>query len=253
MEKRKEFINESLRQNRFWLRIMQEHALFIRLGLPCDATELIKRAKRLEDLFAQLRAVADETPRDAKAVSMLNNVVIKALDEIIAYKSDVLGLLVRCKLGGFNYQLLIDHIRREAIRFRTILLRLEQGIKLLPAEEALQEEVFWLRVMGEHAQFIAHLLDPSERNLVAQSLKFTERFETLRLQAGDLESMIVPCSFENYLLPEKFLARKMLPADFGDGLPNAFLIYWLERFNQEVIMATKDIKKFKATAKKTNC
>lgn len=136
---------------------MQEHALFIRLGLPCDATELIKRAKGLEDLFAQLRAVADETPRDAK-------------------------------------------------RYR-----------------------------------------------LAQLLKFTERFETLRLQAGDLESMIVPCSFENYLLPEKFLARKMLPADFGDGLPNAFLIYWLERFNQEVIMATKDIKKFKATAKKTNC
>ena len=30
------FIEESLRQNKFWLRIMKEHALFIRLGLPCD-------------------------------------------------------------------------------------------------------------------------------------------------------------------------------------------------------------------------
>ncbi|MEG6617010.1 DUF2935 domain-containing protein [Peptococcaceae bacterium 1198_IL3148] len=255
MNTSQDFINESLRQNQFWLRIMQEHALFIRLGLPCDATELIARAKKLEDLFSELRELADEAPRQAKAVAKLNQVVIEALDKIIEYKSDVLGLLVRCKLGGFNYQLLIDHIRREAIRFRTILLRLQNGIKLPIAEELLQEDVFWLRIMGDHARFIAHLLDPSERNLVEQAKDFAKRFETLRLQAGDLESMVVPRSFENYLLPEKLLERKSLPCAFGDGLPNAFLIPRLERFNQEAIAATEDIRNFKATARELidNC
>ena len=97
--------------------------------------------------------------------------------------------MITCNLGGSNLPLLIDHVRREAIRFRVILLRLQNGIKVPLAEQALQEEIFWLRIMGEHAHFIAHLLDPSERPLVSQSLQFAGNFETLRLQAKDLESM----------------------------------------------------------------
>ncbi|MTI79564.1 MAG: DUF2935 domain-containing protein [Firmicutes bacterium] len=249
MSQCKNFVKESLRQNRFWLRIMQEHALFIRLGLPCDANDLIDRAKKLEELFAKLRMRANETPKNKEAVRKLNRDVIEALEKIIDYKSDVLGLLVNCNIGGSNYPLLVDHIRREAIRFRTILLRLQNGIELPLAEKVLQEEIFWLRIMGDHARFIAHLLDPSERNLVEQSFNFAERFETLRLQARDLESMVVPRTFENYLLPEKDIVKMPIPPEFGDGLPNAFLIPRLERFNEEVIMATEDIFEFKETAK----
>jgi hypothetical protein len=158
----------------------------------------------------------------------------------------VLKRLITCDLGGSNYPLLIDHIRREAIRFRVILLRLQNGIKVPLAEQALQEEIFWLRIMGEHALFIAHLLDPSERPLIKQSVQFAEDFETLRLQAGDLESMEVPQAFENWLLPEK-LAGCHLPPGFGD-LPKPFLIPRLVRFNQEVIDLTKEIRDFKEIA-----
>lgn len=142
--------------------------------------------------------------------------------------------------------MLIDHIRREAIRFRVILLRLQNGIKVPLAEQALQEEIFWLRIMGEHAHFIAHLLDPSERPLVKQSVLFAKSFETLRLQAEDLESMEVPRAFENWLLPEK-LAGCPLPPGFGD-LPKPLLIPRLVRFNEEVIDLTKEIRDFKEVA-----
>lgn len=240
------FIKESFRQNNFWLRIMQEHALFIRLGLPCDETALINEAMRLQELFRKLREALRRLPAREEAVRSFNASVIEALGEIIDFKSKVLKGIITCNLGGNNFPLLIDHVRREAIRFRVILLRLQKGIRVPVAEEALQEEIFWLRIMGEHAHFIAHLLDPSERPLVKQSLDFAKDFETLRLQAKDLESMEVPRAFENWLLPEK-MAGHRLPPGFGD-LPEPFVIPRLVRFNNEAISLTEDIRDFKQTA-----
>lgn len=240
------FVRESFRQNNFWLRIMQEHALFIRLGLPCDEPELIRDAEKLEELFKRLRAELRKLPHKPAAFRAFNDEVIKALGKIIDYKSTVLERLITCNLGGSNLPLLIDHIRREAIRFRVILLRLQNGIKVPLAEQALQEEIFWLRIMGEHALFIAHLLDPSERPLIKQSVQFADSFETLRLQAEDLESMEVPRAFENWLLPEK-LAGCPLPPGFGD-LPRPLLIPRLVRFNEEVIELTREIRDFKEAA-----
>jgi len=240
------FVRESFRQNNFWLRIMQEHALFIRLGLPCDEVKLIREAEKLQELFKGLRAELRRLPQKPEAFRAFNDEVIEALGKIIDFKSTVLERLITCNLGGSNLPLLIDHIRREAIRFRVILLRLQNGIRVPLAEQALQEEIFWLRIMGEHAHFIAHLLDPSERPLVKQSVLLAKSFETLRLQAEDLESMEVPRAFENWLLPEK-LAGCPLPPRFGD-LPKPLLIPRLLRFNEEVIDLTKEIRDFKEVA-----
>ena len=240
------FIEVSLRENRFWLRIMAEHALFIRLGLPCDETELINEARKLERLFRNLLKRAKNTPKKEDAVRKLNKDVIKALDRIIDFKSRVLERIITCNLGGSNLPLLVDHIRREAIRFRVILLRLQNDIEILPAEEALQEEIFWLRIMGEHAHFVAHLLDPSERKLVKNSRDFSKHFEELRLQASDLESMEAPRTFECWLLPSD-KCGKNLSSVFGKELPKAFVIPRLERFNREAIQLTEDIKEFKKT------
>ena len=160
---------------------MSEHALFIRQGLPGEEKELINEARQLEKIFAQLKARADQTPKDREAVFALNQDVIQALDRIIKFKTKVLKRVITCRIGGFNLPLLIDHVRREAIRFRTNLLKLNNNIQTPVAELALEEEIFWLRIMGDHARFIAHLLDPSERPLVQRATRFGEDFETLRL------------------------------------------------------------------------
>ena len=242
-----DFIDESLRLNIFWLRIMKEHALFIRQGLPCEETALIREAQQLEQLFSNLLMRAKGTPRVRRAVEALNAEVIEALDRIIAYKSGLLTRIITCRIGGSNLPLLIDHIRREAIRFRTVLIRLQNNITIRPTEELLQEEIFWLRIMGEHMRFIAHLLDPSERKLVDQTRQFAESTDELRLQARDLESMVAPRTFENWLLPAEQIAQP-LPASLGNGLPSAFFIPRIGRFHSEVIAAVETIKEFKQTA-----
>ena len=60
------FIRESLRQNTFWLRIMKEHLLFIRLGLPCEEQAMRAEAQRLENEAGRL---LDEARRLGGAAS----------------------------------------------------------------------------------------------------------------------------------------------------------------------------------------
>ncbi|MET0786249.1 MAG: DUF2935 domain-containing protein, partial [Paenisporosarcina sp.] len=43
--------------------------------------------------------------------------------------------------------------------------------------------------MADHAKFIGHLLDPSERKLVEQAREFSYDFDQLLYQAIDLDSM----------------------------------------------------------------
>lgn len=62
--------------------------------------------------------------------------------------------------------------------------------KLIPIADAIiKENVLFLRITADHAQFIGHLLDPSERKLVDMAQNFSHDFDQLIFQARDLESM----------------------------------------------------------------
>ncbi len=245
------FISESLRQSTFWLRIMKEHLLFIRLGLSCDEQALRSEAQRLENEAARL---LDEARRLAGAPSEhkifeFNRSVIAFLTKVIEFKSLVLRTLVCCKVrAGANFPLLLDHIRREAIHFRAALVRLNEKIPVGPVEMFIQEEVFWLRIMADHSKFIAHLLDPSERGFVRLATDFSGRFDELRFHAEDFETMLVPQIFENSQLPDAGMPPRR-PAVFGQGLPEPYNVGSLDRFAGETIAATADLRDFKRTAR----
>ena len=91
--------------------------------------------------------------------------------------------------GANNFPLLVDHISREANYFRKRLMELNEGrLKSLP-DAIIRENVFFLRIMADHAKFIGHLLDPSERKLVDIAQNFSNDFDELLFQARDLEGM----------------------------------------------------------------
>lgn len=244
------FIRESLRQNLFWLRIMMEHALFIRLGLPCEDVDLIAEAQELQDAFGALLERArkiSKLPTESK-VEQLNEQAIALTTRIIDFKSRVLRMIICCEIRtGFNLPLLMDHIRREAIYFRAALVRLQNDLPLDPTEELIQDELFWLRIMADHSKFIAHLLDPSERSFVETARQLSARLDQDRLHARDFESMLVPQAFENSLLDAT--RNTVRPPVFGRGLPAPFSIGALVRFNGEAIQTTTELRDFKAAAR----
>lgn len=186
------FVGRSLDEIRFWSRIMKEHSLFLRLGFRCEDTQLINEANEFYAIFDDIerRSHSFHENTDPQTIRQFNSEVYHAATHIWAFKRKVLGLILHCKLpGGNNFPLLVDHVSREARYFSNRLEELNCG-RLEPLPDAIiDENVFFLKIMADHAKFIGHLLDPSERKLVEQAREFSHEFDTLMYQAIDLSSM----------------------------------------------------------------
>jgi len=184
------FVERSLTENKFWLRIMKEHALFLGEGFNQKDINLIQQTERFYHYFEQQEKKAYQVPNNVELVRKLNEESIELVHGFRNFKRNLLILIINCKVSGFNFPLLVDHIAREAEYFMRTLKKFNKGI-LEPIQDAIiNENVFWLRIMMEHSRFIGSLLDQSERNLVKTSLKFGDDFETLLNQARDVESML---------------------------------------------------------------
>lgn len=210
----------NMRRVQFWLRIMKEHALFMKLGFACSDTELIREAEEFFNVFEDLEKRLCSVKCDEEFMGFVNTIAV-AVKNIFCFKRHVLHLLIECKIGGYNYPLLIDHISREAMYFLKILQKIQDGDMQNPVDSIVSDNVFWLRHMADHARFIVGLLDPSERGFVEQANAFAVQFEQLQLQARDLDSML------------------------WHYCPNNDLI----RFEKDVTRATVQLRDFKETAR----
>jgi hypothetical protein len=186
------FVLRSLDEIRFWSRIMKEHSFFLKLGFRCEDTQLINDANHYYRVFEGIeqRSHTFRNDVDPAIIQQFNVEVHAAVSHIWVFKRKILELIINCRLPGQNnFPLLVDHTSREANYFRNRLVELNQG-KLEPLKDAIiDENVFFLRIMADHAKFIGHLLDPSERKLVEQAREFSHDFDQLLFQAKDLESM----------------------------------------------------------------
>lgn len=179
----------TMKRIQFWLRIMKEHSLFMKLGFACTDTELICRAEEFYNIFEDLEKRSCNIKREKEFAEFVTKVMV-AVKNIFAFKRHVLHLIIECRIGGYNYPLLIDHISREAMYFWKILQKIQDGNLEYPVDSIVSDNVFWLRHMADHARFIAGLLDPSERGFVEKANAFAAQFEQLQLQARDLDSML---------------------------------------------------------------
>ncbi|CAM3599420.1 MULTISPECIES: DUF2935 domain-containing protein [Brevibacillus] len=185
------FVDRSLEEIRFWSRIMKEHSLFLKLGFNCDDTQLIREADRFYSIFENIenQSLAYSSDTDPQTIYDFNKVVHGAVCHIWAFKRKVLELIIHCKILGNNFPLLVDHVSREAAYFMKRLEQLNTGTLDPLPDAVINENVFFLKIMADHAKFINHLLDPSERKLVEQARDFSHDFDQLLFQAIDLDSM----------------------------------------------------------------
>jgi hypothetical protein len=57
--------------------------------------------------------------------------------------------------------------------------RLERFSRGDVSSDARATAAFWTQIMGEHADFIAHLLDPAERDLIMKAMRAGDGFHKL--------------------------------------------------------------------------
>lgn len=116
-------------------------------------------------------------------VRQLNREGLALVDRIINYKERLLRGVDSCQLFTVNYPLLIEHILREARLYRAWLRYLE-GLDSSSCRELQDMELFWNRIMMEHALFIRGLLDPTQEELISTSDGFARDYRRL-LEACD--------------------------------------------------------------------
>lgn len=119
----------------------------------------------------------DFTPGLEKQVDNINQRAINLVIEVIKFKEKVLAQLLECKMFANLYQLLVDHILREARFYLKSLEDIQMGVK--HAKDILEQEVFWDTIMKEHALFIRGLLDPSEIDLFNTANDLGQKFDEL--------------------------------------------------------------------------
>lgn len=167
---------------KFWLQIMEEHALFIKTGLPCDKPDLIEEAAAFEKEFKALRLRAEKLQSEKKFAELVAD-IIGTLKEFIRFKKLLLGMSLTNRLGSALPPLFFDHLIREAEYFMAILEKLRAG-KKLAVVKALEVD-FWLRIMADHTKFIDSRIDPSERSLIGVVRGYEVEFDDLSMQARD--------------------------------------------------------------------
>lgn len=147
-------------------------------GIPID-TKITEAEERLR--AGNCGMVNRET---ACQVRMLNQRMLRNLDGLISFKEEILREVTSCRLYTANYPLLIEHILREAKMYRQIILELEQQGRIT-APDLRNLEIFWNRIMMEHALFIRGLLDPTECELMQTADGFVDDYCRLLEQARE--------------------------------------------------------------------
>ncbi|MHB9093797.1 MAG: DUF2935 domain-containing protein [Eubacteriales bacterium] len=135
---------------------------------------------------AEMALVGDSvnvSPQLQSAVFALNQKALLWTAAIADFKTKVLNAVLSCNLFTWNFPLLIEHIRREALMYNMMLTRLQNGQNPDDPAMAAQIEAFWNRIMAEHSLFIQHLLDPTEENLFETATSFANQFKQLTAEA----------------------------------------------------------------------
>lgn len=152
----------SIADNLFWNDIMMEHAMFFTLLMPGqDLARPRAQAEKFQAAFARQLARSRRVHPDG--VRAFNRSTIDLVKRFSDFKKESRELQATGKMRSLVWPLFFEHTAREADRFAARLELYNSGQIELDRSEVID---FWSKTMGEHSAFIAHLLDPDERELI---------------------------------------------------------------------------------------
>jgi hypothetical protein len=173
----------SIADNLFWNDIMMEHSMFFVQLMPGPELDGPRRqAEEFQRLFArQLEMSRGIRPDNFVA---FNRSTIDLTKRLSDYKKTMREQQATGKMHSLVWPLFFQHTAREADRFAARLDMYNKRQIELDRSEVID---FWSKTMGEHSDFIAHLLDPDERLLIDQASKLAATFrnQNFRNVPGD--------------------------------------------------------------------
>lgn len=170
-------------------------------------TPYTMRAEEVSSFYTGIRIPTDITKKEMKLrggyyniddaklerkVELINRRAIKLVKDLIEFKVDILDNVLACKMFTLNYPLLIDHILREARLYLSIIENLQCRKYMNIGKEIYGQQLFWNKIMAEHAKFIRGLLDPTEDVLININNDFANEFDDLVLEVLEAIDKTLP-------------------------------------------------------------
>jgi hypothetical protein len=169
-------VAHSVAENLFWNDQLAEHAVFFNMLMP--GPELAKQRAQVDafkltftNLLAQSRRGLDKANYAA-----FNRTSIEQAKKFVAFKHQMRDEQVAGRLKSLVWPTFFEHTAREAEHFIARLELFSRGDVAIGEKDAI---AFWSEVMGDHADFVAHLLDPKELELVKKAMAASEAFKKL--------------------------------------------------------------------------
>lgn len=131
-------------------------------------------------------------PKLEQEICLINKRAIDLVTELIEFKIDILENVLSCRMFTLNYPLLIDHILREAKLYLSMIQRLQDRKDINIEKEIYGQQLFWNRIMAEHAKFIRGLLDPTENELIKINNDFANEFDDLIVEVIEAINKTLP-------------------------------------------------------------
>jgi hypothetical protein len=173
-------VAHSLADNLFWTDILMEHGKFFVMLMPGpELAAQRSRAEQFQASFTSQFAKAQSASLDRSNYAAFNRSTVELVKPFIDFKHEMKAAQEAGKLNSLVWPLFFEHTAREAERFTRRLDRLSRGEAALERGEVVD---FWSQIMAEHADFIAHLLDPQENALVQKAMQTSTAFRGLRAQ-----------------------------------------------------------------------
>ena len=177
----KDPVDFSIAENAFWNEQLMEHAKFFIMLMPVPELNAQRaEAEKFMTTFASQLQKSNRASLDRNNYAAFNRSTIELVKPFADWKRKMGDMQASGKLKSLVWSTFFDHTAHEADRFAKRLDQFSRGDTSTDMKEAAK---FWTTIMGEHADFIAHLLDPEERTLIAKAMQTSDGFRAMHNSA----------------------------------------------------------------------
>lgn len=160
-------VAHSLAESLFWLDQEFEHAKFFLMHMPSPDLDAERaQVMRFQNEFADRLAKVRAGGADRSGLAGFNRPTVELVRRFLDVKRRMEKEQESGRLKSLAWPTFFEHVALEGERFANRLEKFSQGTVELDRGEVVD---FWSRIMADHADFVAHLLDPEERALIDKS------------------------------------------------------------------------------------
>ncbi len=170
-------VEMSIAESRFWNEQMMEHAQFFVMLMPGPELEKVRSdALGFQRSFDAQLSKSRTARLDRSNYTAFNRANVELLKPYAEWKRKMGESQSAGKLRSLVWSTFFEHTADEADH---LAMRLEQFSRGDTTTQMKPTAEFWTQIMGEHADFIAHLLDPAERDLIMKAMSSADAFHKM--------------------------------------------------------------------------